>query len=266
MIRNMRFRNLKRWSILCVAAFVLHLTLYLTTSSTAIAITPTPDLPPFETFPNNLWCSDIGGGPGPTWEGITIGRTTLPEMKDKLNDYEMTSFGDEVDFVLLSPESRTARVTACLRDNIVTLLKLDTIYRNDPLRIADLVASHGPPDVVTYDGSPFHRVALWVEQGLAAKIYIDTTHPAFFGGIDSIIYFPYQEINGYTERWPYNRVRKEWIPARETTVPNEPNPFNFDQMFATIIAQPSRTPTFTPTARLTQILIPSATLTPIPRK
>ncbi len=144
----------------------------------------------------------------------------------------------------------------CVQDDIVvTLSSSDTLPY-----FADYIVAHGEPDAITWTPSTYSRVAFWFQKGFAVEILtntIDRTNPAW-SRIISIFYFPYQETEGFEQRWPYNATWPEWAINRATgdVLPTEQNPFNFDAMVATITAQPSRTPTPTLEPRSTETATP----------
>jgi hypothetical protein len=114
--------------------------------------------------------------------------------------------------------------------------------------IYDFVKMCGVPDVVTYSPSPYHRIALWFEDGIAAEFYVrndppNRDLPPAFGSVTKTIYFSYQDLDGYHNRWPYKYTYPTAIFLIDRDVPSERNPFDFNAMIATITAESSRTPT-----------------------
>jgi hypothetical protein len=158
-------------------------------------------------------------------------------------------------------------VTGCAENNVITVM---TVYPpqmtyNGRIYFYDLLALYGVPDTITYTyGSPFIAIAFWFEQGISAEINTasnesgepDPNDSVMYGLVSRITYFPYQQVEGYETRWPYNRTRAQnpYIPKPIGTE----NPFDLEAMMATVTLQPSRTPTptFTP--------FPSATPTATP--
>ncbi len=219
---------------------------------------PTPSTDPFP-FPNGLFCSEAQMGPGPTWRGITIGESTLRQLQALMAELsENYTFNDRgprgVTFSL--PTVREARekgipihVSACIQDNIVTVLSdIDATKRTRLLFLDDWVADLGIPDAVTWDSVTTSRVVFWFEHGVAVTVLV--VEP--FGELLFPVYFPYQPVDGYETRWPYNRTRSTPMEHHEagTPPPSEQNPFDLDAMLATITAQPSGTATATSTGRL----------------
>jgi hypothetical protein len=227
------------------------------------------------TFPEELICEDVDEiRPGPSWNGITVGSSTLPELQAtmlELSDQYLTWYveGDgstriiqraiihNINEVYTSHLPLSALV--CTQDNIITVLKVDQLHdlSASQLFLSDLLKQFGRPDAVTATNSfPFTVIAFWFEEGIAASTYtanleqywlLPNPDDPLYGRITHIIYFPYQEAEGYEERWPYNRTRA-FNPYLPPLPEGTMNPFDFDMLMATVTAQPSRTstPTFVP--------------------
>jgi hypothetical protein len=119
------------------------------------------------------------------------------------------------------------------------------------------------PDAVTWTSSYNKRILFWFEYGIAVQAFA-VADDSTFGLIDSIIYFPYQEVEGYSTRWPYSETLKYDTTLPDAPYPTETNPFDFDVFWATITAQPP-TLIYTPTALPTMFGTQSVrTETPIP--
>lgn len=139
-------------------------------------------------------------------------------------------------------KSIPVHVSACLQDNIVTALSsIDSALQSPSFFLDDWVAELGVPDAVTWDSVSTSRVVFWFEEGIAVSVLV--VEP--YGASLFPVYFPYQPVDGYETRWPYNRTRRSPMQHHEagTPPPSEQNPFNFNTMIATITAEPSRTPT-----------------------
>jgi hypothetical protein len=221
-------------------------------STTPQAIEPTPTYTPDysyvrDTFPIGLVCSDSEIALGPTWRNMTIGVSTLEEFEAQ---YGKTNL--HYDMQQLDREGYT--ISLCVKKNIITAIKVGS----DLPYLDDYVAIYGAPDAVTYS-QVASRVLFWFEEGIAVDVYINTANPDYYGLVSFVIYFPYQETEGYKTRWPYNHTFIEGIFAQDEYVSELQNPFDFDAIMATITAEPSRTPTptsvpltTTPTARPVQ--------------
>lgn len=237
--------------------------------------TPTPvDSDDLRVFPGDLVCDrreESLGNEGPSWMGITIGQSTLAEVEQVLSgfsdEYQFND-GDNYDtrFVLPNithfPPGIPYAVRLCLAGDTIQALTVTYLFGSRP-NLSDLMAQFGEPDAITWDNGPPGRVAFWFEQGFAAGISVlpdEPDYPPSFGRVGTEIYFPYQEVEGYEERWPYNQTRKfnEFLVHPEEADFGPENPFDFEEMIATITAQPSRTATPT--------LVPSSirTTTPTP--
>ncbi|HEX2907889.1 MAG TPA: hypothetical protein VHO69_13555 [Phototrophicaceae bacterium] len=247
--------------------------------------TPTEARPIYTYFPSVLVCDEALKGNGPSIGLVTIGETTLQQIEEIYSEYfdiiiEYSEASGEtlVYFYRLDDKTIYQRVDVCVINEVViasnrtfpTTSELEKLYDDatpeppspatfDPYTIEILVRHYGIPDVVTYSSAPTHRVAFWFERGIAAVLYVRydppaSEYPPGFGVISNIIYFPFQDVAGYEDRWPFKETVSEngylmgFAPDKE--LPTEPNPFDFEAMVATLTAEPSRTPTLasTPTA------------------
>lgn len=235
-------------------------------SASRLLLSPSPV--PTLFFPDPLGlgflfaCPDeIVIGPGPTWQGITIGVTTIQELE--------TIFGEPAEVTIMYSTTVSSqfvygdKVGGCVQNEIIVTLRRG---RQMPY-LADYVAIYGIPDAVTWTPTYDSRVVFWFDEGLAVEVLtatIDRTHPSW-GWVSRTFYFPFQEVTGYEQRWPYNATKPE-MPnlafAPGDPVPTEQNPFDFDAMVATITAQPSRTPTPTFTPHPMQTATPTPVGTP----
>jgi hypothetical protein len=206
---------------------------------------PSPALSPDDrtlTFPTWIYCSEVALGDGPTWKGITIGRTTLSDLFNN-NRYEVQGRrGDEIDFIVFNDTGPGSyRSTACIKGDVLSTLSAE-IAGVDPVFLPELVSLYGIPDVVTYNYS-VARLVLWLKRGVAADVYVDESSK-FYGRVSRIVLFPFQSVEGYETRWPFNRT--QLTPTHpddpEQTVSPNKNPFDFDAIVATLTAQPPRTP------------------------
>lgn len=222
----------------------------------------TPAFTPFPTqvtdpfpFPSGLFCSQATSGPGPTWRGITIGLSTLDDLQTLMmelsENYSFTDRGPRgVLFSLFTRREALendipVHVTACIHDNVITALSpLDAATDSPAAFLDDWIAELGVPDVLTWTSASTSRVVFWFEHGIAASVLV--VEP--FGAIIMPVYFPYQPVEGYMNRWPYNRTRTSPMQHHEagTPPPSVQNPFDFDVMVATITEVPSHTPTVIP--------------------
>jgi hypothetical protein len=242
--------------------------------------TPTPvNSDDLRVFPSDLVCDKQEAtisGVGPTWSGITIGQSTLTDVENLLS-----TLSDE--YVFIDDDDFNTRfviwglgqavdipfaVRLCLKENKIQALSLtyDASVSHSRPYLSDLVAQLGEPNAITWADNPASRVVFWFEEGFAAEVTVLPNEPSYqpiFGRVDSEIYFPYQEAEGYENRWPYNQTRPfnpflAW-PYQGYDEYGPENPFDFESMIATITAEPSRTPTpmFTPLPSM-----PTATVTP----
>lgn len=226
-------------------------------------------------FPGDLVCdkrekSDTDNGP--SWMGITVGQSTLDDVKQLLltfsDKYEFID-NDNSDIRFINPNSVTSAteipssVRLCLTGNTVQVLAISYLLVPRP-NLSDLVAEYGEPDAITWTDNPASRIAFWFQKGIAAEVTVlpnELGYQPTFGRVDTEIYFPYQELKDYKNRWPYNQTRQfnhflAWpYEGRDDYGPE--NPFDFNAIIATITAQPSQTPT-----PITTPLTITATATP----
>jgi hypothetical protein len=214
--------------------------------------------PPWDVFPGNLYCEEIGPiSEGPTWGEITVGVST----RDDLKAYVRTlGFYDSIqewdDYIILARTGRLRdeetippTINACFdpTTQIITALRVGT---HSSVYLDDLVAQYGIPDTVTWGPSNVSRTVFWFEEGVAAYVGIHATDRQAYGEIGYIIYLPYQSKAGFEERYPYRYTTKENLDEvakiYDPPLSEAQNPFDFEAMIATITAQPSRTPTPTP--------------------
>lgn len=239
-----------------------------TTSGATQTLTPAP-FPTYFPYPlgltQNFACPDeIVTGSGPTRRGIEVGVSDLDDLVQAMPEFYDPERGSrEVDREVriiydngVSQYIKHGPGYVCVQDDIVV-----TLGNGDILPyLIDYVAVHGEPDVITWAPTYDRRVAFWFEKGFAVEIVTSTTDRTdlSWGRISGAFLFPYQEVEGYEHRWPYNATQPElpvqalWVLGTGEEVPTEQNPFDFDAMIATITAEPSRTPTATPTPNATE--------------
>jgi hypothetical protein len=235
-----------------VLAFIAIL-LGLSSLSGAQERTPaaTPTLMPPYPFPY-LFCPNVVAGKGATWQGITIGESTLDDvyvLMEALSDnYIIRERADES--VLFDHKSYReayendipSQTIFCTQDDVITAIeyKPGIALGNPPkLFLDDLVAKYGVPDAVTWANSSTSRVVFWFEEGIVASVTVTET----YGSVFNVIYMPYQPVEGYESRWPFNQTRTEPLehPEGGKQPPTEQNPFDFEAIAATLTAQPSPT-------------------------
>jgi hypothetical protein len=237
--------------------------------------TPTPLFTPFPTpiedpfpFPNGLFCPDAEGGLGPTWNGITIGESTFDELQTLMmglsDNYILTDRGAR-GFRLSLPLSAIDEaqekgipegVIGCVQDGVIIVLsEVEVATRLPTFFLDDWIAELGTPNAVTWGNSSASRTVFWFGEGLAVSVLV--VEP--FGASIFHVYFPYQSVEDYETRWPFNRTRRSPLQYHEggTPPPSEQNPFDFDSIVATITAEPSRTPTATLTPPLRSVASPT---------
>lgn len=218
--------------------------------------TSTPTSPPYP-FPY-LYCPHVISGVGGTWRGITIGKSTLEDvyilMAELSDSYIIIDEPADEGILFDHPSNREAyemdipaQLLVCNQENTVTALQYleGVALGSEPkLFLDDLVAEYGVPDMVTWDNTSISRSVFWFEAGVAADVLV--TEP--FGSVISVVYFPFQPVKGYEDRWPFNQTRTKPLehPEGGKQPPSEQNPFDYKAIQAKLTAQPS--PTVTPTA------------------
>lgn len=224
-------------------------------------ITPTPvSTDDLRVFPEDLVCArreELSGTDGPSWMGILIGMSTLDDVEELLLTSDNYVFIDDDNyvtrFVIWEPSPCESHIPSivrlCLEGDIVQVLAVDCPLASCPY-LSDFVVQFGEPDAITWTSNSTSRIAFWFGQGIAAEITVIPNEQGYeptFGRVATQIYFPYQRIDGYENRWPYNQTRQfnqflSWpYEGRDDYGPE--NPFDFNAMIATITAEPSRTPT-----------------------
>ncbi len=228
------------------------------------AITQTPvSTDDLRVFPGDLVCGkreETLNEDGPSWVGIIVGKSSLADVRNLLstfsNDYEFIEDNYNTRFIdpkFLHETEFPSSIRLCLQDETAEVI---AVAYNSPLSVPrpnlnDLVAEFGLPDAVTWTENPASRIVFWFSQGFATVVTVipnetdNTNFQPTFGRITEEIYFPYQEIEGYEDRWPYNQTRKfnEFLMHPEEADFGPENPFDFEEMIAKITAEQSRTPT-----------------------
>ncbi|MEM9955755.1 MAG: hypothetical protein AAF846_29415 [Chloroflexota bacterium] len=206
-------------------------------------------------FPDNLFCADIKDtNIGLTWENITVGDSKLDDFLDLLNLHEVYEFVvDEQEVLFFYDDIQQSANSylplggnACFKQDIITVL-LITYNLNSSLRLDSFIATYGEPDKVTWVyGDPRQRLLMWLDEGVAITTYINTTIDDInvYGYLTTVVYFPPQEDDLAGGVYPYNRT---WSPNTQELkdLYGEQNPFNFNNIIASVTAQPSYTPTAT---------------------
>jgi hypothetical protein len=222
--------------------------------------TPSTDVWP---FPIGMFCNEIEPGLGSSWRGITIGESTLDEFEQALfelsEEYAIVERPNPANRGILysvpsdiAEENQLPRsVIVCSMDDIVYSLRVSNPAFPEPsFFLDDWIAKLGEPDVVTWSTDMTTRVVFWFQEGIALDVFVGEPE---YGAIFSTVYFPYQDSEGYADRFPYNRTAITPFIGDvlyDPPIPTAQNPFDFDAIIATMTAEPSRTatPTFTPAA------------------
>jgi hypothetical protein len=154
---------------------------------------------------------------------------------------------DEDEQLEVDPILAPSFVAACISDDdIITSFGILS-RRGFRVDIYDLVSTYEKPDAVTWMVRPLSRIVFWFDEGVAATIDVieDAQVPY---RITAIYYFPFVDASSFEDEYPFAYTRQESLSSIEQ------NPFDFENIVATVTAQPTRTTTPT--------LIPIATETP----
>lgn len=253
--------------ILVVITFVLAAQVIAQDNATATPDTVT-ERALVQAFPSQLFCQDITEvTPGPTWETITIGEATLEDLDAYLATFSTTagvfSSGNN-GFIVgniftdFAGQRAPFIIFGCSLDNVITVLQVwyNTESLDDITLFTDLMFVYGEPDTATYTTiQPSLSVMFWFDEGLAANVFSGASELSlapitdwdFYGRVDVLTFFPFQEeVEGFEERWPFNRTYLFIDDAPEPL--GTENPFDFESIQATVTGMPSPmpSPTFTP--------------------
>lgn len=251
-----------------ILLIVFGFSMFVTSQENTPTVTPLPT-PSMDTrpFPNGMYCNEIAKALGSSWRGITVGESFLSDFEQQLfslsEEYSVTERPNPTNLGILysvpteiAVERQIPRaVTICVTDDIITSLRVsNTGFPEPSVFIDDWIINLGTPDVVTWGASSLSRVVFWFEEGIALDVFVGEPE---YGAVFSTVYLPYQDVEGYENRFPYNRTTLKPFAedvVRQPPIPTQQNPFDFDTILATITAEPSRTPTPT--------LMPVTTATP----
>jgi len=208
-----------------------------------------------DAFPPNLYCNDIQtSGVGSEWGEVTIGVSEIEQLVsyvESIGEYRVTQYADFISFYRFGSDAPYPLIESCIEEDtgIVNALKISI---DGMATIEDYITIYGIPDAVTWGNNNISRTVFWFEEGVAASVYIlEESEILDYGEIGLLVYFPYQPLDNFEERWPFNRTNTE-NPVYSGRVydpspSGEQNPFDFDATLATMTAQPHPTATKTPT-------------------
>ena len=202
---------------------------------------------------------------GPVWNGIRIGSASVDDLRDYIDELSSSytehynSSLQTISFNVLrriaDSEEIPTLIEACINpdSHVVTAIYVTTTTLSEEISLRKLVVEYDSPELVMWSTTSNSRIAGWLEEGVAASVSVDESEQFVpYGAVTLMVYFPYQLLEGYEERWPYTHraSSKADLVTLTPDVPYEINPFDFDAIIATITAQPTRTatPTLTPVA------------------
>lgn len=267
----MKYRLFRPISSLVSMLLIALITGFLPANTQENPPTLVPTLTPFDTNPFDmnmdipfplLDCPEIESPfAGPAWGEITIGHNTMEDLRDyvtELSPYYSDYYDpylQSIEFLAVSikfakSEQIPYKLGACIHpeDGIITAIFVPLFNLDVQTHMSALVAEYGAPDLVLWGVALDERVLLWLTEGIAASVSVDESEQFNpYGTVELIVYFPYQELEGYEDRWPYTHRASSASQLVTLTpyVPHEINPFDFDAIIATLTAEPSRTPTST---------------------
>ena len=127
-------------------------------------------------MPYALNCALIKAAkPGPTWYGITIGKSTYQQFTKTVGSNSI--WWDEREGNLyvenreITSERNWAFFEACFIGNIVSAINV--IEGSFPLKLEDFVAEYGPPDHVTWSSRYGDRSLIWAEKGILIVVGVE---------------------------------------------------------------------------------------------
>jgi hypothetical protein len=199
---------------------------------TEISNTPTPAPEPTSTFeipdtgpilprsylPDDLSCADITSlEKGQTWNGLTIGTSTLTEVIAALSPLTpqwderqaAVRFGASFDDF----EAPVRLVLACFSDDMVTAIDVyggvDLLETPNGAEfdgsVESWVEAFGKPDVVTWGNDYYSRTLIWAESGLLVVISMNYYDP-FETGTRHFILLPPMDSDNLGDSWIKNSL------------------------------------------------------------
>lgn len=247
--------------ILFLGGCILLLSAFAQTAGASYVYRPTPDI---RIFPSDLFCEEAETSlpTGAGWNFVEIGSASLDGFRayfGYLNLWkyrEWTAWDDTLIFEggHLDDQNVGPWVQVCIVNNVVMVLKVYPLNTN----LSSFVANYGVPDTVTWSSnSPSENVAFWFERGIAVQFNAAANdygspniNSPYWGIVSHVTYFPPQPVEGYENRWPYNRTRRLNFPLGANQPIGTQNPVNYDVMIATMTAQPLPTMTEIPLSEL----------------
>lgn len=243
----------------------------------------TPDIPKsLDTyFPDNLQCSEATIGIGPSIEAIegrgadvgfvTIGETTIENLIQMYTNYFLVSVEmnenwvnyAKINLIHFNNHEIHESIDVCIKDDIIISIKKtsfsyaryamtaleDDIITSNLFELSNIqyfVSIYGIPDIVTYSPQPTHRLAFWFEEGIIGEFYIRKDYVPAFGKLNNIVYLPFQEVEGYEERYPFNQTYPDELYLTDIAptlildnfTTTERNPFDFDAILESLTPTP----------------------------
>ena len=154
--------------------------------------------------------------PGPTWYGITIGKSTYQQFTNTLDSSSI--WWDEREGNLyvenreITSERNWAFLEACFIGSIVSAINV--IEGSFPLELEDFVAEYGPPDYVTWGNRYSERSLIWSEQGIFLVVGVEYEEKK------TIILFSPIPVEDLQSSWLIQSLPKE---GKEYKVPEDIN-------------------------------------------
>jgi hypothetical protein len=128
---------------------------------------------PQRILPSELYCHNVplASEEGPTWNGLTIGKSTYQEVVQTLAPLTPAIDRDAGDIEFLYPQSLLYGVSACFRGDVLTALKITDDHQYER-SLDEWVNQYGNPYFVTWSNDYYSRSVVWPEEGLLATVYV----------------------------------------------------------------------------------------------
>lgn len=256
-------------SVILVSLIVVFFAFFSITKLAAVETpTATPALTPTEasggiigTGVDELRCPKNLSGIGPTWNGITIGVSSIEDLS--------AYFGQEKTYVTPYPpyagefapnyeflNSNIGLAYSCVVNGKVAALLLDRHAVSKsylPQGLVHWVSFLGIPALISWHQSFDKRLLHWPQYGTSVTVNVYDELPANYADTEWVYFYPFRDEN-YENLWPVNYTFA--APAFIEEMPElQLNDFDFDAIQVTLTLAPTSFlwPTVTPRPEATQI-------------
>lgn len=210
---------------------------------------------------DELRCPKNLEGIGPTWNGVTVGVSSLNDLSEIFSQSETLvtpyppytgDFASNYEFGTLE----FGTVYACIANNKIAALLINrhaASNSNLPMVMEHWFSFLGEPELISWHQSPNFRVLHWPKYGLSATVYIaeeliSSGQLTDYGETEWVYLYPFRGEN-YAELWPINQI---WvIQPFPTEMPEmELEIFDFTAIEMTVTAVEVAWPSITPPPRI----------------